>query len=70
MRRQIYFTPFEGGFEINRCHSPAWKMGEGEMASLRGDRVGWSMHQTAKSVSADRGVFVLAGGLRCEGVNT
>lgn len=33
------------------------------MTSLREDRVGWRMHQGAKSVSADRDVFGLAGGV-------
>lgn len=63
MRRETCFTPFEGVFEMNRLHSPTWKMGDGEMASLREDGVGWKMHQTAKSVSADRDVFGLAGGV-------
>lgn len=35
MRRETFFTPFENSFEINKLHSPTWKMGDGEMASLR-----------------------------------
>lgn len=60
MRIETCFTAFEGGFEMNRLHSPTWKEGDGEMASLREDWAGWRMHQTAKSVSADRDVFGLA----------
>lgn len=70
MRRETCFAPFENGFEINKLHSPTWKMGDGEMASLREDRVDWRVHQTAKSLSADRDVFGLAGGVWWEGVNT
>ena len=52
------------------CTLQPGKMGDGEMASVREDRVGWRMHPTAKSVSADRDVFGSAGGVWWEGVNT
>lgn len=52
------------------CTVQSEKIRDGEMASLREDRVGWRKHQTAKSVSADRDEFGLAGGAWWEAVNT
>lgn len=46
------------------------KIRDGEMASVREDRVGWRMHPTIKPTFAERDVFASAGGVWWERVNT